>query len=582
MMQSVHPRLTPALMVLLTALCLPLFANEEAPPAQTIDDPGVPVDELTLLLKPLTREQLLVEADAWQGLLAEKAKAISALEIQVARGNREIEAAEEASELTDELNEELEAAEPETEATKPGLDADAAAEIEDARKEIEETEQELDQRLEDVPLDTDAENEARTAYEDADSIEEKREALARTAAIAESITSAGKEAKVTLLEHITTLREERAALVDRLEAVLDSLERKTDEGDADTLKRITDFRLYSRAVSGIEVDVEDTASMMIALKGWVLSDEGGKRWAINIAKALGILLIAWVVSGIVSSAIRHTLGRVPGTSRLLEKFLVTSVRWIVMAIGFIMALSALEVSIGPLLALVGAAGFVVAFALQDSLSNFASGLMILFFRPFDEGDGIDAGGVAGKVQSMNLVSTTILTFDNKRMIVPNNKIWNDVITNITGVTERRVDMEFGIGYDDDVDRAAEILNEIVASHPKVLDDPEPTIRMHALADSSVNFIVRPWARTADYWDVNWDITRAVKKRFDEAGIGIPFPQRDIHLYLADDKAKAALASSVTPEPSSQHNGSEHNDGGLDDGDDHAVGGDADSDVDEHP
>jgi small conductance mechanosensitive channel len=231
--------------------------------------------------------------------------------------------------------------------------------------------------------------------------------------------------------------------------------------------------------------------------------------------------------------VRRTLRITDKVSLLLEDFLVGAVRWVVMAIGIIMALAAMEVSVGPLLAVVGAAGFVIAFALQDSLSNFASGIMILFFRPFDVGDVVDAGGVSGKVMTMNLVSTTIKTFDNKDMVVPNNKIWQDVITNATGVRTRRVDMEFGIGYDDDIDQAQAILEEIVGAHPKVLEKPEPTIRMNTLADSSVNFICRPWARTEDYWDVYWDVIKAVKLRFDAAGIGIPFPQRDVHLYVED-------------------------------------------------
>jgi small conductance mechanosensitive channel len=375
---------------------------------------------------------------------------------------------------------------------------------------------------------------------------------------------------------VASLREQRTALADRLEAVLDALERKTDKGDSDTLAKIQDFRLYSQAVGGLVVDVEDTTSALIAVKGWATSPEGGVRWAFNIAKCLGILFVAWMISRFVSGGIRHALSRVDGTSRLLENFLVNAARWIVMAIGLIMALAALEISIGPMLALLGAAGFVIAFALQDSLSNFASGLMILFFRPFDEGDGIDAGGVAGKVQSMNLVSTTILTFDNKRMIVPNNKIWNDVITNITGVRERRVDMQFSIGYDDDIDAASAILEDIISAHPKVLKDPEPTIRLHALADSSVNFIVRPWALTEDYWDVNWDVTRAVKKRFDAAGIGIPFPQRDVHLYLEGGRQLAEITPAPEKKYSAKTGPSVREDGGLDDAADGSAGEDGET------
>jgi len=237
-----------------------------------------------------------------------------------------------------------------------------------------------------------------------------------------------------------------------------------------------------------------------------------------------------------------------------------------MIIGIIWALSAIEVSVAPLLALVGAAGFIIAFAMQDSLSNFASGLMILFFRPFDTGDIVDAGGVSGKVSSMNLVATTILTFDNKLMIVPNSKIWSDVITNATDVTQRRVDMEFGIGYSDDIELAQQILEEIVVAHPKVLKDPAPVIKMSALADSSVNFICRPWVTPANYWDVYWDVTKEVKKRFDAAGIGIPFPQRDVHLYIKNggDKAPIAVhASDSEQAPAAAQPEGPHADGGLD-------------------
>jgi small conductance mechanosensitive channel len=266
---------------------------------------------------------------------------------------------------------------------------------------------------------------------------------------------------------------------------------------------------------------------------------------INIATFIGILIAAWIISGLFSRGIQRALQSVEGKSQLLEQFLVKAVRWVVMAIGLIMALAALELSIGPLLAVVGAAGFVIAFALQDSLSNFASGLMILFFRPFDVGDVVDAGGVSGSVQSMNLVSTTIKTFDSKTMVVPNNKIWNDVITNATRVDTRRVDLEFRIGYSDDIDQAQAIIEETVGKHPKVLEDPEPVIRMNTLADSSINFICRPWARTGDYWVVYWDILREVKRRFDAEGIGIPYPQRDVHLHIEGGTPGERIAAITT-------------------------------------
>ena len=131
---------------------------------------------------------------------------------------------------------------------------------------------------------------------------------------------------------------------------------------------------------------------------------------------------------------------------------------------------------------------------------------------------------------MNLVSTTIVTLDNQTLVVPNSKIWGDLIKNVTAQTERRVDLEFGIGYDDDIDHAEQVLNEIVSAHEQILAEPNPVIKLHTLGDSSVNFIVRAWTKTGDYWDVYWDLTREVKQRFDREGISIPYPQRDVHLY----------------------------------------------------
>jgi small conductance mechanosensitive channel len=157
-------------------------------------------------------------------------------------------------------------------------------------------------------------------------------------------------------------------------------------------------------------------------------------------------------------------------------------------------------------------------------------MMILMYRPYDVGDLIEAAGVSGRVNQMSLVNTTILTLDNQTIIIPNNKIWGDVIRNVTAQTMRRVDLIFGISYSDDIPKTERVLQEILDSHDKVLADPEPMVRLHELGDSSVNFVVRPWVAVDDYWDVYWDLTRAVKIRFDEEGISIPFPQRDVHIY----------------------------------------------------
>ena len=217
-------------------------------------------------------------------------------------------------------------------------------------------------------------------------------------------------------------------------------------------------------------------------------------------------------------------------SSLMEEMLLSTVSRTVMFIGILIGLSQIGISLGPLLAGLGVAGFIIGFALQDTLGNFASGMMILFYRPYDVGDMVIVSGNLGKVKSMNLVSTTILTIDNQTLVIPNNKIWGDVITNLTGQRVRRVDMTFGVSYSDSIEKVEAILHEVVSQHDRILNSPAPDIHLHTLNESSVDFIVRPWVRTDDYWDVYWDITREVKIRFDAEGVSIPFPQRDVHLY----------------------------------------------------
>ena len=224
-------------------------------------------------------------------------------------------------------------------------------------------------------------------------------------------------------------------------------------------------------------------------------------------------------------------------SELARRMIISTASNLVMAFGILVILSQLGISLGPLLAGLGVAGFIVGFALQDSLSNFAAGVMILLYRPYDVGDFVDVGGVFGKVDKMSLVSTSLLTVDNQLFIIPNSKIWGDVIKNVTAQRLRRVDMVFGISYTDDIPQAETVLEDILKSHDKVLDDPEPIIRLHTLGESSVDFIVRPWVNVDDYWDVYWDVTRAVKMRFDEEQISIPFPQRDVHLYHENNPEK---------------------------------------------
>ena len=251
----------------------------------------------------------------------------------------------------------------------------------------------------------------------------------------------------------------------------------------------------------------------------------------NVLIFVLVLLLFRMLSRLTRRGVRAACERSPADMSTLLKDVLASVSGgTVMVMGVLIALSQIGISLGPMLAGLGVAGFVVGFALQDTLGNFAAGGMILIYRPYDVDDFVEVAGASGLVKKMSLVSTTITTFDNQTLVVPNSKIWGDVIKNVTAQRIRRVDLEFGIGYGDDIEKAEKVLADVVLGHELVLKKPETMIKLHTLGDSSVNFVVRPWVKTSDYWDVYWDLTREVKMRFDQEGISIPFPQRDVHIY----------------------------------------------------
>ncbi len=332
--------------------------------------------------------------------------------------------------------------------------------------------------------------------------------------------------KQAVLRNLDVLREQKAALLERFDVVLDAYEVKG--GDAEG------YRKYASAVSGIRTDVTDVGSSWHLVRGWLKSKEGGIKWGIRILQFLGVMVVFWFLASVISKVISKALKRHQSLSGLLRNFINTMSRRVILLVGLLIALGTVGVNVGAALALIGGGAFVLAFALQDTLGNLANGLMLMIYRPFDVGDAVEVGGVTGKVDNVSLVNTTITTFDNKKVIVPNKSVWGEVITNITGMPNRRVDMTFGIGYDDDTGKARQILERIVSGNEKVLKEPAPVIRLHELADSSVNFICRPWTATADYWEVYWEITRQVKVEFDSAGISIPYPQQDVHLHNVTD------------------------------------------------
>jgi small conductance mechanosensitive channel len=317
---------------------------------------------------------------------------------------------------------------------------------------------------------------------------------------------------------------ERAALFERLSMVVNALESK--RGDAE---QVADLRAYRDSVLFNETVLANPKAIAIAVMSWLTRPDGGLAVAVDIGIVILAFLALLFVSRFARGVARRWIGRVPKMSKLLEAFLVAAVFWLVIAVGLLFVLAALGVNVTPLFAMIGGASFILAFALQDTLGNLASGLMIMINRPFDEGDYVLVGGVGGTVKSVNIVATTVTTPDNQVIVIPNKNVWGNVITNVTASDTRRVDLVFGISYEDSIPDALRVIEETVRAHPLVLNDPEPTIRVHELAASSVNFICRPWTKTADYWTVYWDLTHRMKEALAEAGLSIPYPQRDVHI-----------------------------------------------------
>lgn len=335
-----------------------------------------------------------------------------------------------------------------------------------------------------------------------------------------------EEQKAALRELLSELSAEKAAIQQRFDLVLSALAEKG--GDPEP------FQAYLDAVSGAQIDTTDVATTTHLVTDWLKSKDGGILWAKNIVIAIVVLIVFMYLGRLVGGILRAAISRSKlSVSEGLNRFFVGIARKLTLLFGVVVALSVIGIDIGPFIAALGVGGFIIGFALQDTLGNFAAGIMILMYKPFEIGHFVDAGGVKGTIEDISLVSTTFKTPDNQRHIVPNGSVWGGVITNVTGQSRRRVDMVFGIGYGDDIAKAEKVLQGIVKDHPKTLDDPEPMIKVNELGDSSVNFVCRPWTNTADYWDVYFDITRSVKERFDEEGISIPFPQRDVHLYKED-------------------------------------------------
>ncbi|MCL5779158.1 mechanosensitive ion channel family protein [Limibaculum sp. FT325] len=298
-------------------------------------------------------------------------------------------------------------------------------------------------------------------------------------------------------------------------------------------KAIAGYRRYEIASVVEGARDLDAVTASERLWAWMKTPSGGIALAIKIAIFAGSLIGLITVAALARGFAQIRLRRVKRVSQLLKTFVAGAIYWVVTAVGLVIVLGSLGVDVTPLFAIFGGASFILAFAFQDTLGNLASGLMIMVNKPFDEGDFVNIGGSYGTVKSVSIVATRIVTPDNQSILIPNKQVWGSIIVNLNASRTRRVDLVFGVGYGDDIPTVIEILREAVAENPRTLDDPKPVIMVGELADSCINILCQPWVLTPDYMTARSELIANVKKRFDAAGVSIPYPQRDVHLYRSD-------------------------------------------------
>jgi len=262
---------------------------------------------------------------------------------------------------------------------------------------------------------------------------------------------------------------------------------------------------------------------------WEKAQTVGMDFGIKLVVAILIFYFGRVVARLITRGLRKMM-QAQEVDKILETFVCNLAYWTMMIFVIIATISQIGIQTTSLIAIMGAAGLAVGLALQGSLANFAAGVLIVLFRPYRVGDWVEAAGISGSVEQVQILTTMLKTGDNKIIIVPNGQIMSSIITNYSANNTRRVDLTIGVSYDDDLDKVRSTIKSLVDADARIKKDPECLIAVAELADSSVNFTVRPWVETADYWAVKFELTEAIKKRFDQDGISFPFPQQDVHLY----------------------------------------------------
>ncbi|NEP58604.1 MAG: mechanosensitive ion channel [Symploca sp. SIO2G7] len=370
-----------------------------------------------------------------------------------------------------------------------------------------------------------------------DNLDEKQEQLDEASDDLTQSAEAESDLKQNLVEVLTYMQEQQTIIIDRFEVVLDELDIKGGNSEA--------YRKYIDSISGINIDLTDTDSLGVRLIGWFQSEEGGMRWLINIGKFAGILIASIIVSHLLSKATLKLLLRYGDESQALRDFLVMIVKRGGMIVGLMIALTALEISLGPVLALLGGISFVLAFALQSNLGNFASGLTLMLTNPFDVGDEVKVAGLWGYVHNITLADTKIKGWSGQIYTLPNNMVWGGVIENLTKTPIRGFVYEFRVAFDEDLAKVQQLISETIKAHPKVLKDPAPGTFVWSIENYYICLYASGKAKTEDYWGVYEQVLCQIMERLDREGIRLSAtPKQDINLQKATNgKVPHSLSAS---------------------------------------
>ncbi len=376
-------------------------------------------------------------------------------------------------------------------------------------------------------------------------LEQQQQELEETTEKLENSAEVESEAKNQLVTTVTELQAQQTAIIDRFNIILDELEKKGG--------KIESYRKYIQAVSSIKLDAQDTEGLGLRLVGWAKSEEGGLRWVNNTSKFLGVFVASIIIAQILGIFLNQTLSKL-GTSLLLRHFIVMVIKRGGVLIGFLLALTALGVSLGPVLALMGGVSFVLAFALQSNLGNLASGLMIMAYKPFDVGDEIKISGIWGIVDSITIANTRIKGLGGELFSIPNNVVWGDIIENLSHDEIRKLKIWLRVDLDEDLAHIEQLLIKIVKSHPKVLEQPVPQTMVWEIADYYISVTVEGQVKKEDFWEVYPDVIRMIQEQFTREGLNLAAIPKQIELedesdsngkmpYLVKDSAEVVDAES---------------------------------------